>query len=179
MKKVYRGAAKRRRGFTLMELLVVVIVIGILAAVSMPMYFKQTEQVRATEMLNYIKDIRNGVEVHYARNGAIPPNLSSLSLDFKGTLTNNNTIELKNGMFIQGGVASNRFSASAVRAYGAGWYGFAFTTAAADTAIPQIVCVALGEESQEMCLSFNGTETSRFPLFGLDSSTYTFYAIGE
>ena len=47
-----------RLGFTLLELLVVIIIVGVLASVAMPLLFRNIERARAAEALNVIGLIR-------------------------------------------------------------------------------------------------------------------------
>ena len=49
---------RERGGFTLLELLMVVIIIAILASIALPQYIRATEKARATEALQLAGAIR-------------------------------------------------------------------------------------------------------------------------
>jgi len=52
------GESMDKRGFTLLELLMVVIIIAILASIALPQYIKATEKARASEALQLLGAIR-------------------------------------------------------------------------------------------------------------------------
>jgi len=58
-----------QRGFTLVELMIVVIVIGILAAVAIPMYQVVPERSRGTEATSALGLIREAMRAYYAEHG--------------------------------------------------------------------------------------------------------------
>ena len=56
---------KPRSGFTLLELLMVVIIIGILASIALPQFLKAAERARSAEALNMLAAMRSA-ELRYA-----------------------------------------------------------------------------------------------------------------
>ena len=54
---------KVQQGFTLIELMIVVAIIGILAAVAMPMYQNYTLKAKFTEVVNMASPMKTGIEL--------------------------------------------------------------------------------------------------------------------
>lgn len=70
---------KRKKGFTLAELLLAVAVVGVLAAIAFPSYSKYVERMKITTAINEIVDI--GVKIERfktANNGTLPASLAQL-----------------------------------------------------------------------------------------------------
>jgi type IV pilus assembly protein PilA len=61
-----------QKGFTLIELMIVVAIIGILAAVALPAYQDYTKRARVTEGFNLAAALKTGVADFYASNNAFP-----------------------------------------------------------------------------------------------------------
>ena len=55
-------------GFTLIELVIVIVILGILASVAIPKYEDMREQARVATMKGQLGSIRSAIAIQYARN---------------------------------------------------------------------------------------------------------------
>jgi prepilin-type N-terminal cleavage/methylation domain-containing protein len=78
MKKYYRGS--KRRGFTLVELSVVIVIIGVLAAFGVPRFLKAVEKSKAAEAFAYLSAIRDAQERYQASQGTYATDLTALDI---------------------------------------------------------------------------------------------------
>ena len=77
--------AMSRKGFTLIEILIVVIILGILAAIVIPQFSSATDDTRKASMLSSLKSLRTQVALFQMEHRDVPP--STTDATFWGQMT--------------------------------------------------------------------------------------------
>ncbi|MBN1445319.1 MAG: prepilin-type N-terminal cleavage/methylation domain-containing protein [Candidatus Omnitrophica bacterium] len=67
---MFRKVRSNRKGFTLIELMTVVIIVGILAAISIPIFRGQVKRARAAEGAALLGSVLTGQRVYYAEHNS-------------------------------------------------------------------------------------------------------------
>lgn len=69
----------RRKGFTLIELIMVIVILGILAVVAIPKYYDLTASADTAAEKGVVGGVRAGIATYYAQNKAYPATLDAAS----------------------------------------------------------------------------------------------------
>ena len=71
----------KEQGFTLVELAVVVVIIGVLAAFAVPKFLTSVERSKAAEAFQYLSTIQTAQERYHARQGTYADSVPKLDIE--------------------------------------------------------------------------------------------------
>lgn len=69
-----------KRGFTLIELIMIIVILGILAAVAVPKYVNLQKDAQIAAEKGVVGGVRAGIHTYYAQNKSFPGSLDSAAV---------------------------------------------------------------------------------------------------
>lgn len=78
--KLHSLRTNKQAGFSLVELTIVVVILGVLSMMAVPRYRAVVEQAKSSEAFVYLDQIAKGQEMYNARNGRYSDNLNKLDI---------------------------------------------------------------------------------------------------
>ena len=152
-----------KKGFTLLELLVVVLIIGILAGIALPQYNKVVERSRMAEAVTVAKDIAQAQQRYYFIHNeyADCTDLNSLDIDLSGEDYDYHGCVAKrtsNFIYTTNGYSSKQYIAVVSRIPAADRYAILISKSEPD----RIICISYSNVTsiqQKLCEQLNSSGT--------------------
>jgi len=70
----------RKRGFTLVELMVVIVIVALMAGIAVPLYTNYIKDARRREAAGGLAAVATAQQTYYQRNGAYTNSLANLNV---------------------------------------------------------------------------------------------------
>lgn len=153
--------SKRKEGFTIVELLIVIVVIGILAGLVITTYSGIQQKARNTERQTDLKAVQGQLEAYYATNGYYPANSTTNGL---GTSSSENVT------FIQANMKG--LDPEALRDPSATAGNYAMATTATSNEYAYVATPSGCDDSATLCTGYTITADQEG-----SSSTYSYTAL--
>ena len=122
-----------KQGFTLIELMIVVLIIGILSAIAMPKYTQAIEKSRVSEALTMLNAIQKGVDIWLMENGYPNSTVELVGLSSAGDkLAKQMVIDAENALNCTGDTCRGKFFEYDAYCYNSGCTAYALSTTKAE-----------------------------------------------
>jgi type II secretion system protein G len=92
------SSLRRRKGFTLIEVLIVIVVIAILAAIVVPRLLGAGREARETSLRAHLQELRNAIGLFQAQCGDYPADLADI-METTAPDTGGNGVEINDADF--------------------------------------------------------------------------------
>lgn len=84
--------ARKNQGFTLVEILIVVVILGILAAIVIPQFTNASESAKASSLVSQMQTIRSQLELYQVQHNGNYPTLAQLQASW-GVMTSKTDVD--------------------------------------------------------------------------------------
>jgi type IV pilus assembly protein PilA len=75
---VLKKRLRAKKGFTLIELMIVVAILGILAAIAIPTYMDYTARAKVSEAISLLSGVANAIAEYHTSQGKMPTSLDEI-----------------------------------------------------------------------------------------------------
>jgi len=135
---------RTQQGFTLIELMIVVAIIGILAAIAIPAYQDYTARAQAAEATTLLGGLKSSIAEYYNTEGAAP-NMTALGNvvttgKYVSTITADTGSASYTATFKSSGVSAKLKGKTVSMTFKTGTGEFSFSCASIDSAIRPKIC---------------------------------------
>lgn len=96
---------KAKSGFTLVEILIVVVILGILAAIVIPQFTEASTEARVSSLCSDLQTLRSQIELYKVQHNDIPPtfnNFEAQMIETSDAAGNTSGNKVRAGAFILG-----------------------------------------------------------------------------
>ena len=148
--------SNRQSGFTLVEILIVVVILGILAAIVIPQFTNASESAKSSSLTSQLQTIRSQLELYQVQHNGSYPTLAQLQASW-GVMTSKTdatgTINASGafGPYLQQppkNPVQNSSTVAAAAAAGVGWV-YDASTGAIKVCVPAAKATAMGLASTD------------------------------
>ena len=115
-----------KKGFTLIELIMIIVILGVLAAVAVPQYFNLSTSANVSAEKGVLGGVRSGIQTYFAQNRAFPATLDGVA---GGTACASGADACFVNVLTQGGITSDWTKATATTYTGPAGTTYTYTAA--------------------------------------------------
>ncbi|MBW7992753.1 MAG: prepilin-type N-terminal cleavage/methylation domain-containing protein [Planctomycetes bacterium] len=99
----------KRSGFTLVEILIVVVILGILAAIVIPQFTEASTEAKSSSLCTDLQTLRSQIELYKVQHNDIPPSFANFTAQMTAQTDITGAVGTDYGPYMQK-IATNQFN---------------------------------------------------------------------
>ncbi len=100
---------KAKSGFTLVEILIVVVILGILAAIVIPQFTEASTEAKLSSLCTDLQTMRSQIELYKIQHNDFPPDFANFTAQMTGQTDITGAVGTDYGPYVQK-IATNQFN---------------------------------------------------------------------